>query len=99
MEYYNLLNLPYDADPEEIRAAYFQAAKKYHPDASGAMEDGKVFMSIQQAYEVLSDKGRRKAYDDTLPAEVKKNSGIYIETLYSRNALLKTDSSSIGLDQ
>lgn len=95
MEYYNLLNLPYDANPEEIRAAYFQLAKKYHPDASVSMEDGKVFMSIQQAYEVLSDKSRRKAYDGSLPAEVKKNSGICIEILYSRNSLLKTDSSQL----
>lgn len=92
MEYYNLLNLSFDATPEEIRAAYFDAARKYHPDASDDMVDGKLFMSIQEAYEVLSNVKRRKAYDETIPAESRENSGISIETLYSRSALLNDDS-------
>lgn len=91
MDYYNLLNLPFDATPEEIRGAYFSAARKYHPDASNGMVDGKLFMNIQQAYEVLSNASRRDAYDISLPAEAKEKSGISIETIYSRSTLLKDD--------
>lgn len=84
MEYYNLLNLPFDATEEEIRAAYFKAARKYHPDASNGAVDGKLFISIQKAYEVLSDEKRRKAYDKTVPEQAKEKSSVNLETIYSR---------------
>lgn len=91
MDYYNLLNLPFDATPEEVRDAYFDAARKYHPDASNGMEDGKLFMSIQKAYEVLSDTRRRSAYDESIPARVKETTGITLQTLYSRGQLLASN--------
>ena len=31
---YSILGVPKDATPEEIRAAYFEAARQFHPDAS-----------------------------------------------------------------
>lgn len=90
MEYYNLLNLPFDATEEEIRAAYFKAARKYHPDASIGAVDGKIFISIQKAYEVLSDEKRRKAYDKTVPKQVKEKSSVNLEKFFSRQSIQRS---------
>lgn len=91
MEFYNLLNLPFDATPDEIRAAYFNAARKFHPDATNGSADGKVFIGFQNAYEVLSDPKKRKAYDLTIPKKAKEKSPVTIEAIYSRKSLLQTD--------
>lgn len=90
MEYYNLLNLPFDATPEEIRAAYFTAARKYHPDAGNGMDDGKFFIRIQEAYEVLSNPKRRKEYDRLIPEKLKEKSNIKIDVLYSQTSLSRS---------
>lgn len=57
---YVALEVSRTATPAEIRTAYRQQAKKYHPDKGG---DTRVFSKIQHAYEVLSDPHRRKVYD------------------------------------
>lgn len=57
------------ANSAEIKKAYFKLAKKYHPDAfQSASDDEKTkakerFVEIQNAYEILSDENKRKAYD------------------------------------
>ncbi|MHB1120719.1 MAG: DnaJ domain-containing protein [Bellilinea sp.] len=91
MEFYNLLNLPFDATPDEIRTAYFNAARKFHPDATNGSADGKVFIGIQNAYEVLSDPKKRKAYDLTVPKKAREKSAVDIEAIYSRKYLFQTD--------
>jgi Ca-activated chloride channel family protein len=62
-DYYSLLNLPQDASHEEVRDAYFQAARKYHPDANPDPFVRERFIQIQQAYEVLSNPKQRAKYD------------------------------------
>ncbi len=67
MEYYRILGLSRDASPEEIREAYFAAARSLHPDVNldpGAKDQ---FLSAHEAYEVLSDPVRRSDYDHSLP--------------------------------
>jgi len=59
-DYYAILSVHRRAEPEVIRAAYTALAKKYHPDVGGA--NGKM-RDINEAYEVLSDSGRRARYD------------------------------------
>jgi len=91
MDYYNLLNLPFDATADELREAYFSAARKYHPDAAGGLSTEKQFINIQQAYEVLSNPSKRKAYDSSLPPAVKEKPSLSISATYSSEALQKSN--------
>jgi molecular chaperone DnaJ len=61
-DYYQVLGVPSDASAEEIRRAYRQLARRYHPDISGD-ERGSVFIEAARAYEVLNDPQRRRRYD------------------------------------
>lgn len=64
--YYEILGLMRDATPEEIRQAYFELARKVHPDANPDPKAKEKFIAIQEAYEVLNDKDRRMRYDSSL---------------------------------
>lgn len=59
---YKLLGLDRSANPSDIKKAYQRSALKHHPDKGGNEE---TFKQIQQAYEVLSDDGKRRHYDMT----------------------------------
>ncbi|XP_078159924.1 uncharacterized protein LOC144555458 [Carex rostrata] len=66
--YYSLLGLRKNASSSDIRTAYRKLALKWHPDRwtkdpSAAAEAKKRFQRIQEAYSVLSDKGKRAMYD------------------------------------
>ena len=66
--YYDVLDLDRDATPEEIKASYYELARRYHPDvASEDPEGAQRFALINEAYRVLSDPQRRHQYDRTLP--------------------------------
>lgn len=63
-DYYETLGLQKGASAEEIKKAYRQLARKYHPDINpgdGVAEER--FKQIQEAYSVLSDSDKRKRYD------------------------------------
>jgi len=47
----------------DIKKAYYQLAKKYHPDTNKDAGAAERFQAIQEAYEVLSDQEKRAAYD------------------------------------
>jgi len=59
--YYTLLGIRPGATQAEIKSAYRRKAKTLHPDACGG--DRELFQAVQEAYEVLSDPARRRAYD------------------------------------
>lgn len=61
---YDILGIKKTATSEEIKKAYFVMAKKYHPDSSDKIEVQK-FHEVNKAYQVLSSKKDRKAYDLT----------------------------------
>jgi len=61
-DYYDVLGVSPDAGAEEIRRAYRQLARRYHPDISGE-ERATAFLEASRAYEVLRDPGRRRSYD------------------------------------
>ena len=65
--YYGILGVGADATEEEIKSAYRREAKRCHPDRSG--EDCEPFRIIHEAYEVLGDPERRRAYDQKLARE------------------------------
>lgn len=65
IDYYKILGINKNATQQEIRKAYRQKAKKYHPDLN--KEDPHAqehFQAINEANEVLSDPEKRKKYDE-----------------------------------
>jgi len=90
-DYYALLNIARAASPEEIRHAYFEAARRLHPDRNTAPGDTEFFLGVQEAYEVLVDPARRGKYDASLPPEEPQTSPVRQKILYSRQSILKAD--------
>ncbi|MFC1744960.1 DnaJ domain-containing protein [Candidatus Riflebacteria bacterium] len=64
--YYRTLGLTDNACIEEIRGAYQKNAELFHPDEEAGKGNGTNFLDIQEAFAVLSNPERRKAYDSML---------------------------------
>ncbi|KAK9540961.1 hypothetical protein VZT92_003376 [Zoarces viviparus] len=63
-DFYEVLGVSRTAAQKDIKKAYYQLAKKYHPDTSPDDPDAKEkFAKLAEAYEVLSDEVKRKQYD------------------------------------
>jgi curved DNA-binding protein len=62
-DYYKIMGLERDAPPDEIKRAYRRLARKYHPDVSKEADAEKHFKEVQEAYTVLKDPEKRRAYD------------------------------------
>lgn len=61
---YEILGVSRSASDAEIKAAYRELAKRYHPDAShGAPGADEAFRDVNTAYSILKDKSSRQAYD------------------------------------
>ncbi|KAF7698252.1 dnaJ heat shock protein family (Hsp40) member A3a [Silurus meridionalis] len=63
-DFYDVLGVPRTASQKEIKKAYYQLAKKYHPDTNKDDPQAKEkFAQLAEAYEVLGDEMKRKQYD------------------------------------
>jgi molecular chaperone DnaJ len=63
-DYYEVLGVSRDADADTIKKAYRRAALEYHPDRNPDNAEAEAkFKEAAEAYEVLSDSGKRQRYD------------------------------------
>ena len=62
-DFYDLLGVSRNADEKEIKKAYRNLARKYHPDVSKEEKAEEKFKEINEAYDTLSDPQKRAQYD------------------------------------
>ena len=63
-EHYAALGLKSDATLADIKKAFRQKASQFHPDRNSDPDAPARFREVQEAYDVLSDADKRKAYND-----------------------------------
>jgi len=74
LDYYQLLHLERGASPREIKLAYHASSRAFHPDANRHLESElrsaveNIAKCVTEAYQVLRDPRRRRAYDEMLTA-------------------------------
>ena len=61
--YYDILEVPPDAEQSQIKKAYYKQAMKYHPDKNPTPEAEEKFKLVSEAYQVLMDEETREQYD------------------------------------
>lgn len=71
VDFYQLLGIDRKASASEVKKAYRELAKKYHPDINHDPKASNIFQNIQSAYEVLADPRKRKIYDNLLDRQEK----------------------------
>jgi curved DNA-binding protein CbpA len=64
VNYYHILGVSHHATFNEIKEAYRQKVKAYHPDKETG--NAELFKRIKEAYEILGNSEKRKVYDDLL---------------------------------
>ncbi|HOJ49324.1 MAG TPA: DnaJ domain-containing protein [Spirochaetota bacterium] len=91
-DYFKLLQVDPEAEPEVISAAYKALMKKYHPDLNADTEDTYV-KEINEAYEILSDPVKReeykKRYKEFISSNDYKSPYIIMERLKRKEEELK----------
>lgn len=68
-DHYSVLGVTSTATPLDIKVAFRQLARKYHPDVNKDLGADEMFKTIRLAYEILSNKMSRYAYDRSLQVQ------------------------------
>lgn len=71
-DFYRILGVRQNATLAEIKRAYREKVKKFHPDAAGESSYQSEFTEVVQAYRVLSDSRQRNIFDESFFARIKK---------------------------
>jgi hypothetical protein len=87
--YYQLLEVPISATEAEIKRAYHQKAKKWHPDKNPGAKEAEMFLRLHTAYQTLSDDSQRKIYDEggEQDGAVPMDPGVFFSVLYDSFSL------------
>lgn len=64
-DYYKILGVPKTATADEIKKSYRKLALQYHPDKNKTPGAEEKFKEIAEAWTVLSDKEKKKIYDNS----------------------------------
>jgi Ca-activated chloride channel family protein len=94
-DYYALFGIRRNASPDEIRQAYFKAARRLHPDRNVAPGETELFLGAQEAYDVLSNPQKRAKYDASLPPEKAQAILLDQKVFFSRKAVLRLSEQQI----
>jgi len=102
MDFYEKLGVNKNATKQEIKKAFYNLSKKHHPDKGGNEEE---FKTYQEAYEVLSDDERRKAYDEggdyksiqTLQSKVRNSLFGYIDGAINKFGFVPEHTDLVGI--
>jgi len=62
-DYYEVLGVPRNASPEDIKSAFRKLARQVHPDVNKSSDAEERFKELNEAYAILSDDDKRAAYD------------------------------------
>jgi len=62
-DYYEVLGVGKDASSDDVKKAYRKLARQYHPDVNKEADAETKFKEVKEAYDVLSDDGKRSTYD------------------------------------
>jgi curved DNA-binding protein CbpA len=82
VDHYRKLGVARTATHAEIRSAYRQLAQRLHPDTHGGVVSAEM-VAVNEAWRVLSDKGRRSAYDAKLRSESGPNNATVSSTQWA----------------
>lgn len=102
-DYYRILGVESGASQETIRKAWLDMAHRHHPDHNGGnQESNDLFISIREAYRVLSSPKLRTSYDKSLNSDqLRSNARPYFKVSNDRNSTgvfseIRLDYSYIG---
>jgi Ca-activated chloride channel family protein len=68
-DFYEILGIEKGASEEEIKRAYLEKVKRYHPDINPSDDANDIFLAIQEAFETLKQSDKRAVYDAALKNE------------------------------
>lgn len=62
-DYYEILNIDWQASPSEIKSAYRQQSIRWHPDRNPGQDVTAMMQDINEAYAILKDESKRERYN------------------------------------
>ncbi|XP_055912868.1 dnaJ homolog subfamily A member 3, mitochondrial [Eupeodes corollae] len=101
LDLYEILGVEKNASVQLIKAAYYDLAKKYHPDAKPTPKETQTFRRISEAYRILSDQKTRFEYDQkgVVTLEAKKPTSFLEENKKNFQRFLRELPRTINMEQ